>query len=178
MTAAVKQIFHPTQDYIKNIKKKPMRKTTLLFLAFYADRSFQDRRLSSEGHIDCQVHFYHYQQRGDFPMINKAVKVLLSLQTRVQDSSKHSGHLIRSLSIHKFTCYSKVTAVLMPAFPKLTGPCSAASECFFTESSSSWFLTRVCPNTCCNWLRELENYLLTATESFFIKFSYNLMLAA
>lgn len=73
-----------------------MKKTTLLFLAFYADRSFQDRRLSPEGHTDCQVH-YHYQQRGDLPMINQAVKVLLSLQTRVHDSSKHSGHLMRTL---------------------------------------------------------------------------------
>lgn len=74
-----------------------MEKTTLLFLAFYADRNLQDRRLSSEGHTDCQVHFYHYQQRGDLPMINKAVKMLPSVQTRVRDSSKHSGHIMRTL---------------------------------------------------------------------------------
>lgn len=74
-----------------------MKKTTLLFLAFYADRSLQDRRFFPEGHTDCQVHFYHYQQRADLPMVNQAVKVLLSLQTRAHDSSKHSGHFVRTL---------------------------------------------------------------------------------
>lgn len=64
----------------------------------------------------------------------------------------------------------------MPAFPKHTGPHSAASKWFFTERRNTRFLRRSVQILTIIRLGEPANYLLIETDSFFTKWSYNLIL--